>query len=241
MPEIRIGTSGWVYKDWRGRFYPSDLSPRDELSFYSRAFSTVEINYSFYRLPTLETFVSWREQTPDDFTFAVKASRFITHLKRLTDPAEPVERLFSRVSGLGNKLGPILFQLPSGWPIHLDRLLPFLEHLPAGQRYVFEFRDASWFVPEVYQALTAHGIAVCFADRGGPITPYPVTADFVYVRLHGGGVAGGYPDGDLRAWAVRIEDWSRQGLDAYAYFNNDWEGWAVVNARELIGMVRPES
>jgi len=230
----RIGTSGWVYRHWRGRFYPPDLPARDQLSFFAGEFSTVEINYSFYRLPTLENFVSWREQTPDGFVFAVKASRYITHLRRLKDPADALERLFSRVAGLGGKLGPILFQLPSRWPIHIDRLAPFLELLPVGQRYVFEFRDPNWFVPEVYQALEMHGAALCFADRGGPITPFPITADFVYVRLHGGGEAGGYSDQDLRAWAERIKDWSRQGLDAYAYFNNDWDAWAVVNARQLI-------
>ncbi|TAK37142.1 MAG: DUF72 domain-containing protein [Chloroflexota bacterium] len=241
MAEVHVGTSGWVYQHWRERFYPTDLPASDLLTYYAHEFSTVEINYSFYRLPTLENFVTWKEQTPDDFVFAVKASRYITHLKRLKEPAPALERLFSRVSGLGGKLGPVLFQLPSRWSIHLDRLVPLLELLPVGQRCVFEFRDPSWFVPEVFRALETRGAAVCFADRGGPVTPFPITTDFVYIRLHGGGATGGYPDGDMRDWAGRIASWSRQGLDVYAYFNNDWDGWAVANARQLIEMLGPKS
>ena len=232
---LRIGTSGWVYKHWRDRFYPRGVRASDLLSFYAHEFDTVEINYSFYRLPTLENFVAWRDQTPKDFVFAVKASRYLTHMKKLKDAAPALEKLFSRAEGLEEKLGPILFQFPAKWPLHLDRLVPFLELLPPGRRYAFEFRDSTWFAPETFRALEAHDAGLCIADRGGQSGPLQVTSDFVYVRMHAGrDVSGCYSGTELQRWADRVEEWTGRGLDVYLYFNNDWNGFAVMNARQLL-------
>jgi uncharacterized protein YecE (DUF72 family) len=209
-------------------------------AFYARHFDTVEINNTFYRLPALATFDAWRENSPDDFHYAVKASRFITHMKRLKDPTASVEKFFLAADRLEGKLGPILFQLPPRWQVNTTRLREFLEALPAGHRHVFEFRDASWLEPEVFSILRQYNAAFCIHDLGDMQTPLQITADFTYLRFHGPGEAkytGSYPRRELQKWAHRIDDW-RQALAAiYVYFNNDVGGWAVKNAltlRELL-------
>src|SRR5258706_4914532 len=182
-----IGPSGWQYKDWRGRFYPRDLPQRLWLEHYAAAFATVEVNNAFYGLPERWTFEAWRDRTPDDFTIAVKASRFLTHVKRLREPREPVERLLSRAEGLGRKLGPILLQLPPSLRVDPAALEETLAAFPRGIRVAVEPRHESWWTGEVRQILEAHNAALCWADRlGRPLTPLWRTADWGYLRLHEG-------------------------------------------------------
>jgi uncharacterized protein YecE (DUF72 family) len=233
-PKPRIGTSGWNYRHWRGVFYPSGLPAARWLAGYAREFETVEINYSFYRLPTPENFATWREQVPDGFDFAVKGNRFITHLKRLADPVEPLDRFFTSVAGLDDRLGPILWQLPPHFACDLSRLSAFLAALPRGHRHAFEFRHDSWFVQPVYALLAKHEAALCWVDRGGECSPLLPTTSWAYVRLHGGlGDGWAYLDEQLRAWADRIADARDRGLTVYAYFNNDPHGHAINDARRL--------
>lgn len=203
---IRIGTSGWHYKHWVGTFYPQDTRPSEHLARYLQHFATVEINNSFYRLPTSETFRNWKEAVPADFRFAVKANRFITHMKKLKDPAESLARFLTNVAALDGKLGTILFQLPPGWKLNVERLQDFLEALPKRYRYAFEFRNASWYADEVMSLLQQHNCAFCIYELAGHLTPLEICADFVYVRLHGPTgqkYQGSYSDADLRKWADR--------------------------------------
>lgn len=235
-----VGTSGWVYKHWKaGVFYPPKLPANEELDFYTRHFPTVEINFSFYRLPERAVFEAWRQQTPPEFLFAVKGSRYLTHMKKLKDPEEPLERLMERASGLEEKLGPILFQFPHMWPLHLERLEPFLNLLERyrPQRFAFEFRNSSWLVPEVYRLLEVAGAALCLPVH--PLVPLDVrlSAPWTYIRMHGGQNSIGYSDEELAPWAERIRGYLGQGVDVYVYFNNDAEGWAVHDARRLIQML----
>lgn len=240
--EVRIGTSGWHYPHWRGPYYPETLPSSRLLEFYVRDFDSVEINNSFYHLATADTFKAWRKKTPDNFSFSVKGSRFITHQKKLTDPSRILERFIPVVAGLGHKLGPILFQLPPRWHCNVDRLVAFLEALPLGYRYSFEFRDASWHSPAVYRALRQHNAAFCLYELAGFRTPLVVTSDFAYIRLHGPGKAyqGKYSSAALRAWARRLDQWSKQLAAAYVYFDNDEAGYAVHNASELKRMLSVE-
>ena len=233
--EVRIGTSGWHYKHWLGPFYPQGLPAKNMLAWYMQRFDTVELNNSFYHLPTTQTFMTWRESTPASFCFAVKGSRFITHRKKLKDPSEALARFLEPVESLGTKLGPILFQLPPRWSRNVERLSAFLEALPSSHRYTFEFRDPSWHDPAVYRALRRHNSAFCMYELDGFESPHELTADFAYVRLHGPGrkYQGDYSSKQLRDWADRIADW-REELDAvYVYFDNDQAGYAAKNAEEL--------
>ena len=232
---IYIGTSGWNYKHWLGPFYPKKLPAAAMLEFYSRQFNTVELNNSFYHLPTIRAFESWRETVPDHFRFAVKGSRFITHMKKLKAPKTSSRKLFARVKYLDDKLGPILFQLPPHWSLNLERLATFLERLPAQYRYAFEFRDPSWFTNEVYELLRQHNAALCFYEMLGWSSPQALTADFAYVRLHGteSKYGGSYPKAALRQWANRIKQWRSESRNVYFYFNNDPEGHATRNALTL--------
>ena len=233
-PALRIGTSGWNYKHWRGIFYPRDLPPRDWLGFYARHFDTVEINYSFYRLPSRENFAAWGEEAPAGFLFAVKANRFITHLKRLREPEEPLGRFFERAAALGRTFGPVLWQLPPHFHRDEQRLAEFLAALPRDCQHAFEFRHDSWFVQSVYDALAAHDAALCLADRGGGTSPLEITASWTYVRFHGGlGDGWAYRDGQLSTWAERIASYRARGLPVYAYFNNDPHGYAIADGRRL--------
>jgi uncharacterized protein YecE (DUF72 family) len=233
-PALRIGTSGWNYQHWRGIFYPRDLPPARWLDFYCGHFDTVEINYSFYRLPSRDNFATWAERVPAGFLFAVKGNRFISHLKRLRDPAGPVGRFFERASALGPTLGPALWQLPPHFHRDVERLRTFLAALPRDCQHAFEFRHDSWFVQPVYDALAAYDAALCLADRAGGASPLEVTATWTYVRFHGGvGDGGGYTDQQLHAWAERLAAYRARGLLSYAYFNNDLHGHAIADAKRL--------
>ncbi len=232
---IRIGTSGWHYNHWRGAFYPEDLRAAGFLRFYRERFDTVELNNSFYHLPSEQAFESWKESTPGNFVFAVKASRFITHMKKLKDPEPSTEKFFARVAGLGRKMGPVLFQLPPNWRSDPERLDEFLGAMPRRRRYAFELRDPSWFNTEIEAVLRKHRAAFCIYDFDRRQSPCTVTADFVYVRLHGpeGKYAGSYSNDALSDWARRLTRWERDGRDAYCYFDNDQAGYAVNDALRL--------
>ncbi len=236
--QIRIGTSGWSYKHWRGLFYPGDLKAADEFDYYRQFFSTVELNSPFYRLPTKETFVKWKETTAENFLFSVKASRFITHMKKLKDPAESIARFMENVAALEEKLGPILFQLPPNWQVNIERLADFLEKLPKTFRYVFEFRNETWYSDEVLNLLRKYNCAFCIYDLAHHLTPLEVTADLVYVRLHGPGdhYQGSYDDKSLNVWADRCIEW-RKNHDVFVYFDNDIGGHAPHNAKRLSELV----
>jgi uncharacterized protein YecE (DUF72 family) len=233
---LRIGTSGWQYDDWRGPFYPEELPQRGWLGFYAGEFGTVEVNNSFYRLPERETFERWRSQTPSGFVVAVKASRFITHLKRLRDPEEPVGLLWERATGLDDRLGPILFQLPPRFPVDVDRLRRLIGALPAGMRPAFEFRDPSWHADDVFGLLDAAGAALVWPDRPGLRHTLPITGGWLYVRFHQGTVGGpGYRRDKLRRWASRIA--AADADETYLYFNNDPTGAAIRDARTMIELL----
>ena len=234
--KIHIGTSGWHYKHWLGVFYPPGTSGSEMFEFYGRHFDTVEINNSFYRLPSATTFDTWRESSPQGFCFAVKASRFITHMKKLKDPESSSAKFFLVAEHLRGKLGPILFQLPPRWKVNVERLSDFLETLPTGNKYVVEFRDESWLVKPVFESLRRHNVAFCIHDFADMRVPHEVTADFAYLRFHGPTSAkyfGSYSDSELRVWAERIEKWRAELRAVYAYFNNDPGGEAVKNALVL--------
>jgi uncharacterized protein YecE (DUF72 family) len=233
--QIHIGTSGWHYAHWRGPYYPKDIADREMLPYYARSFRAAEINNSFYRLPEKRTFISWREAVPEGFLFAVKASRYITHMKKLKDPEQPLELFIERVSSLEDKLGPILFQLPPRWKCNIERLRAFLDVLGNDCRSAFEFRDPSWFHDGVYQALEQAGAAFCIYDLDGTLSPKIVTGPFVYVRLHGpdGPYRGRYSDQALAGWAGAFAEWVRQGREIFCFFDNDEAGYAVRNALRL--------
>jgi uncharacterized protein YecE (DUF72 family) len=209
------------------------------LQHYLALFDTVEINNSFYRLPLESALATWRESTPGNFRFALKGSRFLTHMKKLKDPEPGLERFFQRADLLGDKLGPILFQLPPHWEVDLGRLRTFLEALPKGHRYAFEFRNATWNTPEILGELRRHNAAYCPFDLAGFQSPIEITADFTYVRLHGPGgkYQGSYSDEALAVWAERIRNWRKELQAIYFYFDNDQAAYAVQNAvrlRELV-------
>jgi uncharacterized protein YecE (DUF72 family) len=234
---IRIGCSGWQYKHWRGDFYPADMRTDEWLRHYTRRFDTVELNNSFYRLPSPEAFARWRERTPPDFLFAVKASRYLTHLKKLKDPVDPLARFFDAAQHLGPKLGPVLYQLPPRWPANLERLREFLDALLPGYRHVVEFRDPSWYAPAALDALAAANVALCLHDMSGSSTARMRVGPFVYVRFHGVTRYGGrYDDGTLECWAEWMTAEHERGHDVFAYFNNDVGGHAPRDAIRLAAM-----
>ncbi len=236
---IHIGTSGWHYKHWKGPFYPEKLPNSRLLEHYSRFFDTVELNNTFYRLPLETGLETWRETTPDGFTFAAKGSRFITHMKKLKDPETAIAKYFERVDRLGEKLGPIVFQTPPWWEANLERLEIFLAALPGEHRYAFELRNPTWHTDEVCRLLRRHNAAFCTFEIAGFHSPIEVTADWTYVRLHGPGGAyqGSYPESTLRAWSERIRSWERELRAVYVYFDNDQAAYAVENALELKRLV----
>jgi len=236
---IHIGTSGWHYDHWSGPFYPEGLPKGEFLSYYAERLKTVEVNNSFYQLPDRSTLRSWRETVPEDFIFSVKASRYITHMKKLKDPEEPVATFLDRISLLDDRLGAILFQLPPNWGFDAERLNSFLGVLPKTYTYAFELRDPSWLNERAYEILAEHGVAFCIYDFHGRMSPKEVTADTVYVRLHGpyGPYRGKYPDQDLAGWAGAFSTWVRQGREVYCYFDNDEAGYAAQNALRLQEMV----
>ena len=240
MAEVRIGTSGWHYSSWRGPFYPRGLKLKYQLRFYNTQFSTTELNGVFYRTPTPEAVKGWHEQTSDDFLFAWKASKFITHWKRLSERStNSLELLEDRISLLGKKAGPILFQLPPRFEVNEERLSSFLKMLSTKRRYAFEFRHPSWYAPRVFRLLSEHNISLCLSDHHDAPAPWKRTADFVYVRGHGPGgrYKGHYAPATLAAWAKRIKSWKRQGCDVFVYFDNDQKSAAPLDAARLQEML----
>jgi len=241
---IRIGTSGWVYKHWKGIFYPEKLPQRLWFDAYARSFDTVEINFTFYRLPAESTFATWRARAPAGFTYAVKASRFITHVRRLRDPAEDVTRLADRLPALGDRCGPILWQLPPDFERDDQRLDGLLAVLPLHWQHTIEFRHPSWLDQTVFDKLRAAGVALCIPDHPKLPQALDLTADWTYVRFHYGAVDGRYTCEQVDLWARRIAEWRARGVDVWAYFNNDWHGYAIENARELmakLGVAAPSA
>jgi uncharacterized protein YecE (DUF72 family) len=246
VPEIRIGCSGWQYKHWKGVFYPAELSQSRWFEFYSGRFDTVEINNSFYRLPEAATFARWREQAPRQFLYAIKASRFLTHMKKLKDPEAPLERFFANARELGQRAGPVLYQLPPRWPLNLDRLERFLDAVVQQNRalretafkgrlrHAVEFREPGWYDDRVYSLLDRHRVALCLHDMQGSASPRLIVGPFVYVRFHGRTkYAGRYEDSLLDAWAGWLAERASEGLDVFAYFNNDSDGHAPYDAARL--------
>ena len=236
---IHVGTSGWYYADWAGPFYPKDLSKKDFLAYYAKHFDTVEINNSFYQLPQIETLKAWRKTVPPGFVFTVKASRYITHMKKLKDARDALFSFLKRVEALRDKLGPILFQLPPKWHFNPERFYDFLEALPPEHRYAFEFRDPSWQDPKAYEAMKLFGIAFCIYDLEGYLSPKEITADFIYIRLHGPGNAyrGKYNNQTLSGWMGAFSAWANQGIEVFCYFDNDEAGYAAQNALRLQEMM----
>ncbi|MCK1636553.1 DUF72 domain-containing protein [Bradyrhizobium sp. 157] len=240
MPRVLIGTSGWHYDSWRGPFFPKGLPLKEQLKFYAGQFPTTELNGVFYRTPTPEAVKGWRAQTGSDFVFAWKASKFITHWKRLSENSvNSLELLESRLSLLGRKAGPVLFQLPPNFQANADRLASFFKLLSKKRRYSFEFRHPSWYEPRITRLLREQNISLCISDHHDAPAPWKRTADFVYVRGHGPG--GRYKDhysgAALADWARRIRSWKRQGCDVFVYFDNDQKSAAPADARRLIELM----
>jgi uncharacterized protein YecE (DUF72 family) len=240
MANVRIGCSGWIYRSWKDDFYPKGCPQRRWLEHYASRLNTVEVNSTFYRLPKREAVAEWVRRTPEDFVFTVKASRYLTHVRRLRDMDQGVQRFWERIEPLAGspKMGPVLWQLPANFHRDDDRLGAALWQLPPG-RHAFEFRHPSWVAPEVLALLREHGVALTIGDHPErPWQPHELTADFTIVRFHYGarGRRGNYSATELRAWADRLARWGRQA-DVFAYFNNDWEGFAPRNARLLQRLV----
>jgi uncharacterized protein YecE (DUF72 family) len=235
--DVVVGTSGWQYDDWKRRFYPADLAKRSWLEHFSAVFPIVEVNNTFYNLPKEETFVRWRQESADGFVFVIKASRFITHIRRLRDCREPVRLLWSRCRRLGHKMGPVLFQLPPTMKADVERLQSFIRVLPKTMRAAFEFRHDSWEDAAVHRVLDDAGCALVLADRPGWRVPETVTGGWSYFRFHQGRRTGpGYPRAKLRKYADRFA-----GMDArelWVFFNNDPQGAAVRDAFTLTDLLR---
>ncbi len=233
--DIHIGCSGWSYDDWRGRFYPPDLKTAEWFIHYARYFDTVEINNTFYRLPSTQTFKVWHAQAPEGFVYAVKASRYLTHIKRLKDARAPLNKFLRRARQLREHLGPILYQLPPRWHLNLERLESFLDLLPADLQHVFEFRDQSWMTEEVLQLLDKRNASFCTHDFPGMAVPRRAVGPIAYVRFHGaeGIYCGQYSKSALSRWWNWMEKQVHSGRDLYVYFNNDAEAQAVRDALQL--------
>ncbi len=237
--QIRIGCSGWQYRHWRELFYPKGLAQSRWFAFYAEHFDTVEINSSFYHLPKASTFEKWRDQAPPGFCYAVKANRFITQAKKLLDCEEPMQRMMDATRHLGDRLGPILYQLPPSLKLDLERLESFLELLPDDVTNVFEFRHKSWYVAETYALLDRFGVSLCLHDMRGSVTKRLVVGPAVYVRFHGGAGKywGRYSDERLISWAEWLVEQARSGRSCWCYFNNDIMGHAIDDAQTLKSMV----
>ena len=240
MARVFIGTSGWHYQSWRGPFFPESLPLKQQLAYYARAFNSTELNGVFYRTPTPQAVEAWREQTGERFLFAWKASKFITHWKRLSPASvSSLKLLESRLALLGEKAGPVLFQLPPAFQLDASRLESFLQLLPVHRRYSFEFRHKSWYVPVIFKLLSSHNVALCISDHADAPAPWRRTADFVYIRGHGptGRYKGHYPSETLLTWSRRIIGCRRRGFDVYAYFDNDQKSAAPADALKLQNLI----
>jgi uncharacterized protein YecE (DUF72 family) len=237
LGDVWIGCSGWSYPHWRKRFYPEKLPAREHFAFYAQHFNTVELNNSFYRQPTRERFVAWGEQAPPGFLFAVKGSRYVTHIKRLAVEPKSIDLVVDAARGLGDKLGPILFQLQANFHLDLQRLEHFVGMLPADARFTLEFRHDSWLVPAVFDVLRAHRIALCIPDHPKMPKSFEITSDFTYIRMHLPQQGLGYGERALQPWAERVREWRSRRLDVFVYFNNDMEGHAIKDAKTLISLV----
>jgi uncharacterized protein YecE (DUF72 family) len=234
-----IGTSGWEYHHWRGAFYPPDVPKRRWLEAYAERFDTVELNATFYRLPGAETFDRWRDRVPSGFRFAVKASRYLTHVRRLRDPDEPIQRLWTRARRLRNRFGPVLYQLPPRWSPDPERLAAFLAAIPRDHPQAIEVRDRRWYRADLVDLITREGVALCIHDMpGSGDAPMPVEP-FAYVRFHGAKAryGGRYSDERLAEWSERIAEWVGRGLSVWAFFNNDVDGHAPRDAARLREML----
>lgn len=237
---ILIGTSGWSYHHWRGNFYPKELPNERWLEHYTKHFQSVEVNHSFYQLPEKKILQYWYDSTPTNFVFTIKASRYITHMKKLKDPTKSVDTLLERIAVLKDKLGPILFQLPPRFHFNKQRLASFLHGLSNEFRYAFEFRDQSWHTTEAYDLLSRHKAAFCIYELASYQSPKEITSDFVYIRLHGpnGAYQGDYDTPTLSGWAGAVSSWSAQARDIFCYFDNDQAGYAAMNALSLQSMLQ---
>ncbi|MBU2540832.1 MAG: DUF72 domain-containing protein [Candidatus Omnitrophica bacterium] len=231
--KIRIGTSGWHYSDWRERFYPKTLNTKDWFKFYSRYFNTVEINNTFYRLPSKSVFRNWHVQAEKGFLYSIKANRYITHMKKLKDAAKTLKRFFQHVKLLKANLGPILYQLPPGWSLDLVRFRDFLSELPKGYSHVFEFRNNTWFKKEIFDLMAKHNVSFCIHDMLGVDCPRLLTNDIIYLRFHGTEAKyhGRYSISALKKWSIWVKRQRSRRL--YVYFNNDVNAHAVSNAQEF--------
>jgi uncharacterized protein YecE (DUF72 family) len=241
MPSLNIGCSGFFYDHWKGVFYPEELQKKRWFEYYISRFTSVELNITFYKLPDKETFTKWHKESPPGFIFSVKGSRFITHVKKLKASDEPLGVFFSRALALKEKLGAILWQLPPGLKADPVRLADFLELLrPYGVRNAFEFREGTWISKKVISLLERENACLCMADSPAFLNDLPLTADFVYIRRHGneGGSGTGYTTSQLKADALRIRKYLRQGRDVFVYFNNDALGYAPRNAQELKAILK---
>lgn len=236
---IRIGCSGWSYPHWRGRFYPADLRAAEWFAYYTQRFDTVEINNSFYRLPTESAVTHWATQAPAQFLYAVKVNRFITHMKKLKDPQQPLRQFVTRMRGLGGHLGPLLYQLPPHWRCDLARLREFLAMLPSDLVHVFEFREPSWLSDAVFTLLDEHGASLCVHDMRDIDVPRVAVGRVAYVRFHGTGLwySGAYSSSTLRSWAAWLRTQAAAGRAGFAYFNNDAEAQAVTDATRLLRLL----
>jgi uncharacterized protein YecE (DUF72 family) len=236
MARVLVGTSGWHYESWRGPFFPDGLRPKDQLRYYAGQFDTTELNGVFYRTPSLEAVETWRAQTGKDFLFAWKASKFITHWKRLSNNSvNSLALIDERLSVLGDKAGPILFQLPPNFTADAERLASFFKLLSKRRRYSFEFRHPSWYQPSILKLLSQRNVALCLSDHHDAPAPWKRTADFVYIRGHGPGgrYRDNYPSRTLSDWATRIRSWKKQGCDVFVYFDNDQKSAAPADALRL--------
>ena len=243
MGKLYVGTSGWIYKDWDEIFYPKDLSSKNKLKYFSQHFKTAEVNYSFYRLPSPSTYENWYNQTPEDFIFAVKPSRFITHIKRLKGVKNSWKTFLKNALYLKEKLGPFLFQFPSNFKFNSEnvrRLEEVMEYISSPKlSFAFEFRHQSWCNDDAYGILKIYRGAWVISDSSRYPKAEIITANFVYIRMHGPGslFSSKYTSEELKILAQKIKGWLKEGLDVYTYFNNDFKGYAVQNAEELLGLL----
>lgn len=239
MAQALIGVSGWQYPEFSERFYPQHLEKTMQLGYYANQFPTVEINSTFYHLPKEQTVKNWRDKVPEGFRFSVKASRYITHMKNLLEPQETLPKFYERIAHLGEKCGPILFQLPPYWELDMHRLKKFLEELPKGHQHTIEFRNRTWLNESVYQILRDHKVAFCLYDFNNYQSPVLTTADFVYIRLHGPGRAyhDPYDSHSLKHWANRIVRWVQAQKSVFCYFDNTHRGYAWENAKTLLALL----